>query len=356
MKRLLSLVLFISLSLLGSLSYAACSLIAGGVNPTVGAYQFRVVQGALGGVTAINRPNSSFRVTCDAAGGQINWHTNRNQEGTFQPKLDRILDDINASTRELITTVAIYYDADGNPAPPRHLMSLNYGLTTPNIIHSQTDPVTSLGPGTYSINVFASGSIIGTKNSSHSISLADVRPFFSLTGLGTLYLAIEYEEDEELPPAKHCSVSYTLGVNPSGKINLGIMSQSELDNGGEKTSDVRITTRRTMVGDGCDPSQSPTIRIAADTNLALGAGQGGHLNEAKMTNGTSVFLRNIVPDLGIDREWGLGSSSAAVAVGEFDPYTNINETIMRLVWKKTPGATVINGKAGGTIYLEATFQ
>lgn len=344
MKRWLSFMI-IGLCFIG-VSHAQCRLVSGGINPAVGTYEFRMTQGAQGGLVPINRPNSLIKVSCPA-GASVNWHTSRSQPGSdFQTKLDDILHNINARERRLMTEVVIYGSSD--PTTVLHSISLNYGAQTASIVERQNNAVPFLAPGNYDIAIFASGRIVGDKNTTATLTLQDRRPFFTLSGIGTLYFAVEYIHDPELPDPEYCNVSYSLSRSPTGTINLGTMSQGELESGKETTTDIQITVRRYMSGNGCYKERNPTVRLTAKTNLDWDS------HEAKLANGTSAFVYGVIPEMGIVREWVLDGMTPQ-PVGSFNSQ-NENISTMRLVWKKTADATLKQGVAGGTIYITAQFM
>lgn len=358
-RLLYAISLWLGLFLLGGAAYAQCHMNpAGGViSRPGGQFEFRVLQGH--GSEPIGINNGQWHIKCGAAGSGVKWFQNRSDGGDFQRKIDAIFASIKPINRELTSQVMIYAGAGGGGAHPIHYMTLDFGREGANIVKNSGNPVSFLPEGEYVVTFFGGANISGEQNTVTDITPADRRPIFQLTNgsLPTVTYGLEYVHDPDLPEPGYCDVNYYLGVTPSGTIDLGAMSKAELDSGKETVNDIKIITRRHMSGSSCDHFQSPTIIISADTNLPLGIGTGGIRNEARMSNGTSVFLQNLIPGFGsYARDWGLGGSSAPVRVGTFDPYTDTNETILRLIWKKTPGGTVTNGKAGGTIYLKAEFQ
>lgn len=354
MKKLLYSVSLLMIAFLGgSVAYAQCEMLYGEgyIVREHGRMEFTVTQGV--GSTAIGSPNGSWLVKCGPAGSDIDWFKNRSDGGTFQEKLDAILDGVNADPRKLTGGVWIYDHNVPNPstAPPVQQMEFDFGRRD-SIIDKDYQTTDHLGEGKWGIVFFGGSHIVGNKNIVTDISLGDKRPMFRLLNstLPTITYAIDYRYDPMYPDPDECHVSYSMHVEPQGRIHLGNFSKSELDSNKEKTTDVRLITTRHMEGknDACDAEINPNLYMTASTDLPYS----GH--EAKMENGTSAFIYNVIPRQNIMREWILDGTTGH-EIGNFD-FNNKNETILRFIWKKTAGETVKVGPAGGTIYLKTTIQ
>ena len=251
-------------------------------------FVFHAKQNAVGGGGA------SMGIYCISA-VKVKWHNMRQGVAVenFHTKLDALFNEIEVTNRELGTQIMIYKADDfGNPI--QH-MTMDFGRPNTNDykVNGSSNAGDTLPSGRYVVNAFASINLGGRLQATNStLTRNDVRPIVTIGGVEVTY-AIDYENDDKLPPAGKCIVDFDMriksGSSASKPHSLGTASKDELSSGRTLTSHVPMEFYRNISGDSTT-CKSGYLYLTTRYEPWEGV-QGSVLgNEIQLENGTSIFV------------------------------------------------------------------
>lgn len=320
-------------------------------------FVFHVTQNEIGG-----GGGASVRIECRTDNNAVIWYNKRNSHPSvdnFQTKLETLFDEIEVTNRQLGAMVMLYEAQKPNVVIQQ--MDMDFGQkNVSDYIVGQGITSPTIGRGLYTVNAFANISLGGRKRAVEAtMTRNDARPVVSIGGVLVTY-AIDYENDENLPPAGKCIVDFDMriksGSSASKPHSLGTASKDELSSGRTLTSHVPMEFYRNISGDSTT-CKSGYLYLTTRYEPWEGV-QGSVLgNEIQLENGTSIFVNyevggtKLPADLIGGREQRAGIFSKTQGGSRETAYVDLV-----FDWKRTSGKTVTNGPTKGQIHIIAEVQ